>query len=135
MNRDAINSALKAQLHSGALSAPEHWPNVREVAGLPSRPYLAVSFGAQGRQNFDMAGSPLEEGLMNVTVVTELGIGDAPANTLANAISDLFPAALRLTTPDAEITIMRPADIQSGFRDGVDWRLPILIYYRAVSKS
>lgn len=132
MKRDAIANALKARLNDAALSAPEQWPNLWDDDDLPPKPYLVVSFGGQGRNNLDVAGAPVETGLMNVTVVVEPGGGETAANTFANQISDEFPAALRVTTDDALVQITRPADIQSGFRDGADWRLPVLIYYRAV---
>lgn len=134
MKRKDINNALKARLATGGTGLNGTWPNV-DPQGPVTRPFFEVQFPAQNRNGeFLSADVTRETGRIAVVIVTEAGGGEDAANDYAEAVSDLFAQALRLPLTGGEITIEQPADIRAGFRDGPDWRVPVIIQFSALAK-
>jgi len=133
MKRSDINTALKAQLATGGTGLSGTWPNVDPQSAM-ERPFFEVLFPAQGRSGDYLSADVVREtGRMAIIVVVSGGTGEDAANDYAEAISDLFPQALRLSITGGEITIEQPADIRGGFRDDSDWRIPVMISYSALN--
>ena len=133
MKRKDINNAIKAQLETGGTGLTGTWPNV-DPQGPVERPFFEVQFPAQNRNgDFLSADVTRETGRMAIVIVTEAGTGEDAASDYAEAVSDLFPQALRIPFTGGEITIEQPADIRGGFRDGPDWRVPVIVQYSALA--
>jgi hypothetical protein len=130
MNPKVIKSALKDRLAQGS-SLIGVWPNVDPQDAM-ERPYFEVDFPALDREGPAIKGTSIREtGRMSVVIVVEGGTGDDAAGDYANAISELFPQSLRIPTSEGMITIQSPLDIRNGFRDGPDYRMPVMIRYSA----
>jgi len=131
MKRSDINTAFKTRLASGGIGLSGTWPAVNPV-GAMARPYFEVLFEGQSRTGPMLSADVVEEtGLFAVVVVAEFGVGEDAANDYADAISDLFPQAFDIPITGGLITIEQPANIARGFRDQVDWRVPLTIRYSA----
>lgn len=133
MKRNDINTALKARLAEGGTGLSGTWPNVG-TAGAIARPYFEVSFPAADRIGQSIKGTLIREtGRMSVILVVEGDTGEIAVNNFADAISDIFPQALRLPITGGTVTISQPADIRPGYHDGPDWRVPVVIKYSALN--
>ena len=133
MKRSDINTALKARLATGGTGLSGTWPNV-DPQGPVSRPFFEVQFPAQNRNGDYLSADVVREtGSMAVIVVVSGGTGEDAANDYAEAVSDLFPQSLRIAFTNGEITIEQPVDIRGGFRDGPDWRVPVIVQYSALA--
>ena len=133
MKRKDINNAFKERLATGGPNLSVTWPNI-DPQGPVERPFFEVQFPAQNRNgDFISADVTRETGRMAVVIVTEAGTGEDAASDYAEAVSDLFPQALRIPFTGGEITIEQPADIRGGFRDGPDWRVPVIVQYSALA--
>lgn len=137
MKKAAITDALKLRLQTHNTTMTGKWPNVA-TQGATERPYFLVEFPVVGRTGGSLKGTAKRElGVMMVTVVTTAHTnnhavaGEDYANDLADEIEKLFPQALRMPIQDGLVTIMQPADIRAGYKDGPDWRVPVAIQYSA----
>ena len=129
MKRNDITSSIKARIST--LGMVTVYPNVTPPSPL-TRPYLDVSFPTADRSDRTLAGTQTQErGTIAVSVVVDEGTATEAANGYADAVSDLFPTALRFAFTGGEITIMKPADIKGGFNAGTEWRVPVMIEYHA----
>jgi len=99
---------------------------------LPERPYIALQV-----VRLKPVAVMLEEhdGIypqyMQATVVTETGKFTTEGQKIGDEIAALFPFGTRIEV-DAEgheITINDIPFVESGFRDGFDWRTPVRIDY------
>ena len=134
MKRSDINKALKAQLATGGTALSGTWPNVDPQSAM-DRPFFEVLFPAADRTGQSIKGTLIREtGRMAVMIVVRGGTGEDTVNDYAEAISDLFPQAMRLPITGGTVTISQPADIRGGYRDDSDWRVPVIIRYSALNK-
>lgn len=110
------------------------WPNVAS-SGATVRPHFEVVFIAHERTGSSIKGDTIrEQGRMAITVVTEADKGEDDANDFADTLADLFPLAFRIPIPGGLITIFQPTEIRPGYRDGPDWRVPVIVKYRAITQ-
>ena len=131
MKRKDITTALKARLAEGGTGLPGAWPNVGYSGALP---YFDVQWPAANRTSPALNGGyVIEQGRMSVAVAVAVDIGEDAANDYADAIYALFPKGLRLTIPGGVITISDACDIRPGFRADSEWRVPVIVKYRAHS--
>ena len=125
-----IRNALKARLAGGSLAPGAAWPNV-DYAG--ARPYFAVSTETIEREGGTLKGDEVlsETGQFNVVIVVDQGGGEDDALDFADAVAALFPEGHRIPITGGEIIITRPADIRGGYPDDADYRVPVIVRYRA----
>ncbi len=131
MNPEAIQSALLTRISGVGSGLPPAWPN-RDYSD--PRPYLEILPRIADRADETLKGTALREtGRLAVNVVVEVDSGTVAANTWAAIVAALFPKGLRLAFTGGEIVVHRPVDVRGGFRDGADWKVPIVIHYEAFS--
>lgn len=133
MKKSDITAGIKAQLAGGAIGIPGRWPNVGEDGQPPARPYFDVAFASANRDNPAIASlSFVERGTVAVTVVVEVDTGTTEAEDFADDVSDLFVHGQVIPITGGNIHITGPCEIKPGFRDGPDWRVPVMVKYSAV---
>jgi hypothetical protein len=124
-----IENALKARVATIVFGRPIAWPNQEFTA---SPPFATVQIVRVERTDRTMNGDEtISRGRIIVTLVDRLGTSTKTANTLADTVAAAFPVALRIPVTGGQIVIMKPTDIREGFRDGSEWRTPIIIDYQA----
>ena len=130
MNSKTIRNALKSRLAGGAIGPSRAHPNVTHSG---KRPYFAVSTEATEREGGTLKGDEVlsETGQFNVIVVVDQGTGEDAALDFADAVAELFPEGHRIPITGGEIIITRPADIRGGYPDDADYRVPVIVRYRA----
>lgn len=133
MNKADINDALTGRLENNLSGANVSYPN---VDSKHDRPWYEVSINATGRETGLKgtvgAGTILrEDGILTVVVADDLDKGEYDTNVLAQAVADLFPAGTKLAITGGEITVQSPPEIRGGFRDGSEWRVPVVVSYSA----
>lgn len=132
MKTKDIRNALKSRLAGGDLGPGAAWPNVDSTA---SRPYFAVSTEVLERVGGTLKGDEIlyERGQFNVIVVVDQGGGEDAALDYADDVAALFLEGQRIDITDGEIVIQRPADIRGGYPADADYRVPVIIRYRATA--
>ena len=124
-----IQNALLAQLASGNVATGGSWPNVNSTV---QRPYFEATITPVERVS-DIKGRSIKEiGVLGVVIVVEGDTGSTAANQFADTVANgLFAPGTKLTFPDGKVAVTAPPVIQGGYRDGPDWRVPVVIRYRA----
>ena len=130
MKSKDIRNALKARLAGGSIGPGGAWPNV-DYAG--ARPYFEVTTEVFEREGGTLKGDEVlsETGQFNVIVVVDQGTGEDAALDYADAVAALFPEGYRIPITGGEIIITRPADVRGGYPDDADYRVPVIVRYRA----
>lgn len=130
MIESAIERALGERLLTLHPTPTVIWDN-DEPDAIPKPPYLVVQFTKTGRTDRTVAGTlPIRTGYMTVAVIEKQNKFTTQANNLADQIADLFPSALRLSASGQTLTITKGGDVQSGYPDGPNWRVPVRVDYR-----
>lgn len=132
MNKQDINDGLTGRIENSAISGVAY-PNVKAEH---DRPWYEIFINATSRTDGTLKGGEQvlrEVGVMTVVVVAEKDIGEFSANTLAQAVSDLFLVGTKFSITGGEITIQNPALIGGGFADGSEWRIPVTVGYVAIA--
>jgi hypothetical protein len=128
MNVADIETLLNTRLTGLGLGVPFAWPNLT-YSGV--KPYIAVQFVRVSTLSIDLAATrETHIGLYSLTVVSATETGQTFSYAKAQAIKNGFPAGLRLNAASGELVITNPAEIKDGFRDGADWRLPVIIGFK-----
>ena len=131
MKRKDIANALKARLADGGTGVAGAWPNVGHGGELP---YIEVEWPAATRSSPALkGGATIETGRMSAAVAVAVDIGEAEANDLADAIAALYPKGLRLPITGGVVTVVDACDIRPGYRADNEWRVPVIVKYRAHS--
>lgn len=96
------------------------------------KPYASLQFVHVDPQAVGMASDAglIYEGLMLVTVVTELGKGLEVAANAASLIAARYSYARTIAATGGRIEIPSPTHVMEGFRQDMDWRTPIRVPYR-----
>ncbi|MBL4768344.1 MAG: hypothetical protein JKY94_11635 [Rhodobacteraceae bacterium] len=128
-----IENALGGQLEDNLTGLPSSvkWPNKDHDH---VKPYLEVIFsGGQRRGGALKGGNTIlrSSGVMLINVVTVENEAADPANEYADTLAELFIEGLRLSITGGTVLILKPADVRKGFRDGSDWKVPVVINYEA----
>jgi hypothetical protein len=106
----------------------------------PSLPYVVVTVDEAERVAATISADVVEhEGVLGMTCVSRYGGGAVDAADDAEDFAALFPAALQLEVYDVatglerrgKIEILNSPSIRRGYRDGADWRVPVVVRYRA----
>ena len=99
---------------------------------IPDRPYLFCEITPVSSTDETLDGTgATDDGFFVVTVVSESGQFLNPGLEIAKEVRALFTYGRRFPLTKAEMTIMKPPDIEKGFRDGFDWRIPVRVTYQA----
>ncbi len=132
MNKKDIVNGLKDVLDGAIFGVGVSWPNL-DYSG--SRPFLEVSFPTVVRTGATLKGNQVvrEIGRMMVIVVADLNEGEDTANDFADQVEALFVEGKTIAITGGNVVITAPPEIRGGFRDGPDWRVPVLIRYTATS--
>lgn len=102
--------------------------------GIPAKPYLTVEVAPTSRTNPTTDASPealVSSGKVYVTVVDLAGGFAKGSRQIADEVVTLFPYGLRISLTGGRLLIRKPADVLQGYRDGPDWRVPVVIDYGA----
>ncbi len=127
MTFNEIEAAIGKHLADMTDCPPIAWPNKDFT---PAGTYLEFRHAPNERRDDTISGGyAYQIGIALVTVVTARDGFTSEANTIAQAVADRFPKALRLTAGSGKVVINAPASPGSGFVDGVYWRQPIVINY------
>ncbi|ESQ83253.1 hypothetical protein AEAC466_13455 [Asticcacaulis sp. AC466] len=100
---------------------PLGFVEVRQVQS-PGTRILIGSQSASGRA-----------GVLQLSLMVPIarGVADAAVAEMAGQMAAHFPADLKLRFMGLEVRIERAADIAAGYRDGVYWRVPVSVRWRA----
>lgn len=126
---DSIRKALNTRLNTiGGYTIA--WENVEqsppdglylETMLLPGQPFQAT-YGVDGYDR--------HVGVFQVTVVGRAGEGTGNIDVAAKAVTDLFPRGY-VATADGVNVVIESSGPGPGLKDGVRWRVPVTIVYRA----
>lgn len=122
-----IETAIKTEIDGAGLAWPIAWPN--ENFNDP-KPYIAVSIVRVNRRDDTLAGeNTISLGRVIGTVVVAKGSYTRTANLKADQFAALFPMGKTIAVPGGQIVFTKPADIQEGFPQDEDWRVPVIAQY------
>ena len=128
MSAKEIRTAIKAHVTS-AIAGAWAMPNVPEPGALPRYEFEMV---AADRIGLLAPGEGVREnGRFQLTAVTDAGEGEGAALTMADALAGAVPDGLWLTFASGRLRIMGPPSARPGYRDGPEWRVPVLVKYTA----
>ncbi len=129
MNETDIAEGLERYIVEGL---PERTVLLENRDYIPERPYITVEVAPTSRTNTTVDAEPratVSRGRVYLSVVAEAGSFAKPARQIADEILALLPYGLRISLTGATILIRKPADMLQGYRDGPDWRQPIVVEY------
>ena len=72
------------------------------------------------------------QGVLSLSLMTEVGVGNAEAVELSGELAAHFPADLKLMYDNIILRIVQDAHISTGYRDGDRWRTPIVVEYQSI---
>lgn len=128
MTFSEIETAIGQHLSGMANVPPIAWPNRKFTPGTV--PYLEFRHAPNGSFDPVIAGGyAYQIGLVLITVVIPANQFTTAANTLAQAIANRFPKALRLMASSGNVVINAPTSLATPFQDGAYWRQPVRISY------
>ena len=123
-----IETAIGQRLEGMANVPPIAWPNRAFTPGDAA--YLEFRHAPNGSVDPVIAGGfAYQLGLVLITVIIPAGGFTTAANTIAQAIADRFPKALRLTAGSGKVVINAPTSLATPFQDGAYWRQPVRLSY------
>lgn len=133
MNRTAIADAMRGPLYAAALGVPIAWPNVPAPGDAPR---VDVTWTDPDRTSptVDTAAATIERGRLILSAVVDADGGEDAGNALADSLAAAYPAGLRLTGTGVLIVLGVPT-VRSGYRDGDEWRVPVVAPYDAYSTA
>lgn len=95
-------------------------------------PCILFTHQPTGRTDLALAGGAVfAEGFADFIVICPLNEFASRAGNIAGQIAALFPKGRAVFLAGATATITRPATVLPGFNDGVYWRVPVRVNYRA----
>lgn len=132
MNTADIRNGLKSTLDSGISGLDIAWPNVNFTG---SRPYLETQVTVVSRTGGTLKGNEVdrEDGIFSVTVVADENTGEAASAANADLVASLFLEGARISITGGTIEILSRPDIRGAFQDAKDYRIPVLVRYRAIA--
>lgn len=123
-----IETAIGQHLRDGLPGRTIVWPN---QDANPARPFVTFDHVPVSRTDDTWAGGNIiTRGSVMITVVTDRDQFTTEANNIAAEIFNLFPYTLSIITENGLIIVNKPPEVEQGYRDGADWRLPIRVDYQ-----
>ena len=129
MTLNEIEQALGSIIHL-AWGHQMVWPNMAAPDPL-HKPYIALQHVPTSRSSGGVSGGVEKAGYIQITVVHEALTTTVGAQADAESIAALFHAGQRIPCGSGFVTIAKPPEPLSGYRDGADWRVPVRIDYRS----
>lgn len=130
-----VAEGIKARLENANLGYDIAFPNVDYPAPGQTKqwPRLRVEWAASNNRNQFIKGDAAEfqQGRVSIAVITEQGKGETVPNQIAAQVKALFPDNLSIPMPSCVIRITDPCDVIGGYRDGPNWRVPVMVKYEA----
>lgn len=132
MNFQQIETALGQRLSGLSPAYPIAWPNKDyDPTGVDKVPYIEFRHVPSARDDDSIDGSfAVQTGIALLTVVVSRDAFTNQANTIAQAVADRFSYGLRMTAGSGVVMVAKPAELATGFVDGVYWRQPVRVNYR-----
>jgi hypothetical protein len=134
MNKADIDAAITGAFGAIRPALAIAYPNVKSQH---DRPFVELQIQPTGREDTTLKGGGVlrEFGIVNAVVVVDLDEGTAEAHGIAEQIRAAFPVGHRIFIDNGEVVFRTPADIRGGFRQGSEWRVPVLLSYLASNAS
>lgn len=129
MTETDIAEALERFIVEGL---PERTIVLENRDSIPERPYLTLEVAPTSRTNPTVDAEPramISRGKIYIGVVTEAGQFAKPGRQIADEVDALLPYGLRISLTGGSLLIRKPVDILQGYRDGADWRTPVVADY------
>ena len=131
IDENDIQEALFQRIMTAGLVWPVIIPNI-DVPEPKPIPRLDVYVDRNGGDDVSLnGGSQYSLGILRILAVSLKGTGQTVALDKCQEVAALFPKALRLNIPSAQVVITNPATVRAGFRNGAEWVIPIIANYRA----
>ena len=128
MTLEEIEEAAGRHLLGMDLCPPIAWPD-QDFDG--PRPFIEFRHIPATVTDATLAGErPTWRGQFLLTVMAERAGLAKEARSIAGRVMARFPHTLRLPAPSGVVLIRKPPEARSGFPDGSDWRLPVVIDYQ-----
>jgi hypothetical protein len=123
-----IENGIGEYLRNGLPGRTIVWPN---QDADPDRPFVVFDHIPVSRTDDTWSGGDIiTRGSVMITIVIERNKFTAPANVIANDVFSLFQYPTSIITDNGLIIINKPPELETGYRDGADWRLPIRVDYQ-----
>lgn len=124
-----IELVLKERITGNGTGLSIAWQNQAHNGTMP---FLQVDLVRVARTDPTIAGSKtISQGRIVATVVRETGESTQTGTRQAEVIAELFPFPLRLPIDGGHIQITKPPDVREGYRQDNQWRVMVVIDYRA----
>jgi len=107
------------------------WPNLDFTPS--SLPYLEMQLATAPNERLTLGNETRFYGSIVVTVVAAKGDGSWSAETLADDLVVHFPVDLKVAAGPSRLRITTKPTARDGIRDGVYWRIPVVIPYEILS--
>jgi hypothetical protein len=125
MNDEDIFEAIKQRISTGVPQYPLVLPNEDSE---PAKPYLVMDLNITSRTNRSLSGGiEVAMGFCQLSLVFETNVPETEVLAVAQDIKDLFPYQTRFDG----VLLRAPTVIEKGYRDGPDWRTPIVVRFQA----
>ena len=132
MRRSAIVEAMRGPFYAADITEPGTWPNVPDPGSVP-RVEVAWADPDRTSPTLDRTAAVIERGRLILTAVGPPDDGEDETNARADALAEAYPADSRLTGVGCLIVIGLPL-VRAGYRDGPEWRVPVVIPYVAYNQ-
>jgi len=125
-----IEQALFAYVRDH-VTLPIAWPNV-EFTPPADHQYVAVThFRNQNERLYLRGNEQRRQGILQLSLVSLLGVGPSPSLAVAAEIIEDFPQDTIMISEGVRVRITRQPDTMSGIQSDVSWIIPISVYYEA----
>lgn len=114
---------------------PLAWPNVDFSPASPLSAYLRVQHLPNTNSRlFSKGANPHQrQGILQLTVVSPLRLGPAPAKTIAATIADQYPADRALFESGVKVRIQSAPDVVTPDKTDVSWDARVDVRYECLS--
>ena len=127
-----VEFALQARLAQITVDFPELTIVYENKISNPPRPYLYVEHVPTGQTDPTLTGGhKTSAGFMAVSIVIGQDQFVTDARRITDAIEALFPYPTLISLTDGKVTIDRPVRRIKGYQSGMDYLMPLNIYYQA----
>lgn len=128
MSLNAVQSAVFKRLKAAPPSSlPIAYPNV--AGQLPTTDYLRVNILPADTQTVGLQDFDIERGIVQIDVMTSVGIGALKAGEYAAAVLALFPRGTTLTEAGEAVKFDVRGSVAPALQDGSWYQVPVSIPY------
>lgn len=135
ITNEAIANALGNRLWASLETPLRIYKSNIDAPEGQARPYLLFQHVPVSRTDDTRGGdAPIYRGFVQVSIMSEIGVGEADANAIAETIAAGFPYGRpegKIAVTGGVVEISKPAEVKDGFIDGPHWRVNVIITYMA----